>query len=147
MGQVVSFISEKQKKQVILEKKLLRELSLEKIIRTAEDCFSPLFYFVPKQTDILYDGCIDFAIEAYLLGAQFGKFGFYGEPIQKARGRSEKEETQLLFELYDYAVSWSDAFNLTIASEPLLHACEHFIHSWWKEGFSQRIKRFKLRLQ
>ncbi|MDI3410341.1 DUF2521 family protein [Bacillus sonorensis] len=87
---------------------------------------------------MLYDGCIDFAIEAYLLGAQFGKFGYYGESVQKAMTRSEQEEKQLLHELYEYALSWSEAFNITISHEGLYYACEHFIQTWWKEGFSER---------
>ncbi|MED1742181.1 YbaK family protein [Bacillus swezeyi] len=147
MGTVLSFINEKQKKQVNLEKKLLRELSLEKMVTTAEECFAPLFHYFSKHTDILYDGCIDFAIEAYLLGAEYGKFGYHGESVQKAMVRSEKEEKLLLHELYEYAVSWSEAFNNTIAHELLYDACEHFIQGWWKEGFSQREKRFKLRLK
>ncbi|MFN2748136.1 MULTISPECIES: YbaK family protein [Bacillus] len=147
MGTVLSFIEVKQKKQIHLEKKLLCELSLEKMITRAEECFAPLFYFYSKHTDILYDGCIDFAIEAYLMGAQYGKFGYHGESVQKAMARSEKEERQLLHELYDYAVSWSEAFNIAVANEPLYYACESFIQSWWKEGFNQREKRFKLRLK
>ncbi|WP_265143023.1 YbaK family protein [Bacillus paralicheniformis] len=43
MGTVVSFNNEKQKKQINLEKKLLRELSLEKMLNSAEECFAPLF--------------------------------------------------------------------------------------------------------
>ncbi|MCY8048731.1 YbaK family protein [Bacillus haynesii] len=147
MGTVVSFNNEKQKKQINLEKKLLRELSLEKMLSSAEECFAPLFHFFSKHTDILYDGCIDFAIEAYLLGAEYGKFGYHGEPVQRAMVRSEKEEKQLLHELYEYAVSWSEAFNIQAVHEPLYYACEYFIQSWWKEGFSQRERRFKLRLR
>lgn len=45
MGTVLSFINEKQKKQVNLEKQLLRELSVEKIMDMAEECFAPLFHF------------------------------------------------------------------------------------------------------
>lgn len=45
MGTVVSFNNERQKKQINLEKKLLRELSLEKMLISAEECFAPLFYF------------------------------------------------------------------------------------------------------
>ncbi|MCZ0071029.1 YbaK family protein [Bacillus sonorensis] len=147
MGVVLSFMNEKQKKQMNLEKKLLRELSIEKIMNIAEECFTPLIHFFSKHTDILYDGCIDFAIEAYLLGAQFGKFGYYGESVQKAMTRSEQEEKQLLHELYEYSLSWSEAFNITISHEGLYYACEHFIQTWWKEGFSEREKRIKLRLR
>lgn len=147
MGTVLSFINEKQKKQVNLEKQLLRELSVEKIMDMAEECFAPLFHFFSKHTDILYDGCIDFAIEAYLLGAQFGKFGYHGESVQQAMTRSEKEEKELLHELYEYALSWSAAFNITLYDEGLYYACERFTQTWWKEGFSEREKRFKLRLR
>lgn len=45
MGTVVSFNNEKQKKQINLEKQLLRELSLEKMLNSAEECFAPLFHF------------------------------------------------------------------------------------------------------
>ncbi|MDI3410342.1 DUF2521 family protein [Bacillus sonorensis] len=45
MGVVLSFMNEKQKKQMNLEKKLLRELSIEKIMNIAEECFTPLIHF------------------------------------------------------------------------------------------------------
>ena len=76
---------------------------------------------------ILYDGCIDFAIEAYLLGAEYGKFGYHGEPVHRAMIRSEKEEKQLLHELYEYAVSWSEAFNVQAAYEPLYYLDERVL--------------------
>lgn len=82
MAEVLSFMDVKRQKDFELEKNLLKELSLRQIIQSVKDCLEPLFPFLHDERDIITEGCIDFAIEAYLLGGRFGIFGYYGESMQ-----------------------------------------------------------------
>lgn len=146
MEGVVSFADIKRKKDRQYEQSMLRELSLEKIVTSVELCFNSTFHIL-ENSAYVKDGCIDFAIEAYLLGTKFGKFGYYGESAQTAVTRSAKEETELLHDFYEYIYHWSDAFRVYLSEESLYTECEHFIRSWWIEGFSAGKKRLKLRLR
>ncbi|ALC83378.1 MULTISPECIES: DUF2521 family protein [Bacillus] len=146
MEGVLSFADKKRKKDRQYEQSMLRELSLEKIISSVDLCFRSIFHLVEDSTYIK-DGCVDFAIEAFLLGASFGKFGYYGESAQMAVVRSEKEERELQHDFYEYIYHWSDAFRVYLNEESLYIECEQFIRSWWIEGFSAGKKRLKLRLR
>jgi hypothetical protein len=146
MEGVLSFIDSKRKKDRLYEQGMLRELSLEKIMNSIEHCFGSIFHLLDNSTYIK-DGCVDFAIEAYLLGAGYGKFGYYGESAQIAVTRSEKEERELVNDFYEYIFHWSDAFRVHLKEESVYMECEQFIRKWWIEGFSARKKRLKLRLR
>lgn len=94
MAEVLSFMDVKRQKDFELEKNLLKELSLRQIIQSVKDCLEPLFPFLHDERDIITEGCIDFAIEAYLLGGRFGIFGYYGESMQSISARSAREEEE-----------------------------------------------------
>ncbi len=94
-GRSIIFSDVKRQKDFELEKSLLKELSLTQIIQSVKACLTPLFPFLQDENGILSEGCIDFAIEAYLLGGRFGVFGYYGESLQRANARSAEEEEEL----------------------------------------------------
>lgn len=77
---------------------MLKELSLRQIIQSVKACLTPLFPFLQDERDVISEGCIDFAIEAYLLGGRFGVFGYYGESMQSVSARSAREEEELRME-------------------------------------------------
>ncbi len=106
MAEVLSFMDVKRQKDFELEKNLLKELSLRQIIQSVKDCLEPLFPFLHDERDIITEGCIDFAIEAYLLGGRFGIFGYYGESMQSISARSAREEEELRMEFFDYLYNW-----------------------------------------
>lgn len=48
------------------------------------------------------EACYDVALEAYLLGAKFSKFGYYGEDIDEVKKRCYKEEKHLIDTLFNF---------------------------------------------
>ena len=71
------------------------------------------------------DGCIDFAIEAYLLGAKYSRFGYLGESMESANKRCQVEEKQLIDELYDFLLTWGKEDEKGISFDEVYFACEY----------------------
>lgn len=107
----------------------------------------PLFPFLHDERDIITEGCIDFAIEAYLLGGRFGIFGYYGESMQSISARSAREEEELRMEFFDYLYNWTHEQYATFDKNTVYEAAHKFIKDWWTEGFVQREKQCKLRMR
>jgi hypothetical protein len=93
------------------------------------------------------EGCIDFAIEAYLLGGRFGVFGYYGESMQSVSARSAREEEELRMEFFEYLYHWTHEQYTTFDKNTVYEAARKFIKDWWTEGFVQREKQCKLRMR
>ncbi|AEP89221.1 YbaK family protein [Bacillus subtilis] len=147
MAEVLSFMDVKRQKDFELEKNLLKELSLRQIIQSVKDCLEPLFPFLHDERDIITEGCIDFAIEAYLLGGRFGIFGYYGESMQSISARSAREEEELRMEFFDYLYNWIHEQYSTLDKNTVYEAARKFIKDWWTAGFVQREKQCKLRMR
>ncbi|MCY9374170.1 YbaK family protein [Bacillus spizizenii] len=147
MAEVLSFMDVKRQKDFELEKNLLKELSLRQIIQSVKDCLEPLFPFLHDERDIITEGCIDFAIEAYLLGGRFGIFGYYGESMQSISARSAREEEELRMEFFDYLYNWTHEQYAAFDKNTVYEAARKFIKDWWTEGFVQREKQCKLRMR
>jgi hypothetical protein len=144
MNDIISLKQKRQQKDLKYEKKMLRELSLTEIKGKIDDCFGSIAEKGKKT--IIEDGCIDFAIEAFLLGAKYSRFGYYGESMQSANRRCQLEEKRLIDDLYDYFINWGKMNETDISFDEIYYACEYYIQSWWKLGFIKGEKRFKLRL-
>lgn len=147
MAEVLSFMDVKRQKDFELEKNLLKELSLRQIIQSVKDCLEPLFPFLHDERDIITEGCIDFAIEAYLLGGRFGIFGYYGESMQSISARSAREEEELRMEFFDYLYNWIHEQYATFDKNTVYEEARKFIKDWWTAGFVQREKQCKLRMR
>ncbi|MCL6428247.1 MULTISPECIES: YbaK family protein [Bacillus] len=147
MAEVLSFMDVKRQKDFELEKNLLKELSLRQIIQSVKDCLEPLFPFLHDERDIITEGCIDFAIEAYLLGGRFGIFGYYGESMKSISARSAREEEELRMEFFDYLYNWIHEQYSTLDKNTVYEAARKFIKDWWTAGFVQREKQCKLRMR
>ncbi|MGR2781047.1 YbaK family protein [Bacillus subtilis] len=147
MAEVLSFMDVKRQKDFELEKNLLKELSLRQIIQSVKDCLEPLFPFLHDERDIITEGCIDFAIEAYLLGGRLGIFGYYGESMQSISARSAREEEELRMEFFDYLYNWIHEQYSTFDKNTVYEAARKFIKDWWTAGFVQREKQCKLRMR
>ncbi|TLS35482.1 DUF2521 family protein [Pseudalkalibacillus caeni] len=144
MNVITTFKEKHRKKQMKFEKRVLMEISLEEITKDIQKIFSPFF-----STSILYKGdienlCIDIAIEAYLLGAEFSKFSYYGETIGQVRDRSYTFEQALIEALFDYWLFWKSSNQSS--EESIYTGCEAFVNKWWMEGFQNGVKRHRLRL-
>jgi hypothetical protein len=142
---IISFKEKRKEKQVKFERKVLRELSLEKLIKEVNLYFQP-FFERATFAKAIEDGSVDVAIEAYLLGASFGRVGHYGESFESIRKRCYYEEKYLIDTLYEYLQYWGNMGDNGFISESLYMACEQYVSKWINEGFEKGIMRYKLRL-
>jgi len=144
---VIHTLNEKRReKQMEYELNMLKELSLKRIKDTVSQYFTFYFESGAMYKSVVEEGCIDYAIEAYLLGAQYSRFGYYGESIQSVRARCIQEEKELTHSFYEYLICWAKATNDHSIDESIYLTSEWFIHSWWLEGYEVGEKRHKLRL-
>ncbi|MBB5325751.1 hypothetical protein HNQ34_002852 [Anoxybacillus tepidamans] len=145
MTVITSFKEKKKEKEINYERKMLRELSLKKIQKQAYRYFRPFYPAYRVFPSMIEDGCIDMAIEAYLLGASYSRFGYYGEPLEMVKKRSAQEEKYLMDALFDFLYFWGDLNDMRIG-ELLYDTCERYITYWWIEGFEKGKKRWRLKL-
>jgi Protein of unknown function (DUF2521) len=144
MNDVISIKLKRQQKELKYEKKMLKELSLTEIKDKIEEYFGR--FADRANSTIIEDGCIDFAIEAFLLGAKYSRFGYYGESMQSANSRCQLDEKRLIDDLFDYFITWGKMHDKDILFDEIYFACDYFIQSLWKQGYLKGEKRYKLRL-
>jgi hypothetical protein len=144
---VITTLRDKQReKQIKYERSVLRDLSLNTLKERVKQYFgsSRIASNFIMNTGI-EEACYDVALEAYLLGAKFSKFGYYGESMEEVRKRCYSEEKHLIDTLYNFLLYWGNGEEGTL-SESLYYMCEQYIHVWWREGFEKGERRHKLRL-
>ncbi|GGH85277.1 hypothetical protein JOD43_003277 [Pullulanibacillus pueri] len=144
MGTVMSFHEKYRYKQLDLERKALKDLSLPEVEAIIKDYFEPFLQKVHLYRQTISDMCLDYAIEASLLGASFGRFGYYGEDILNIYARSEKQLKVLTDDLFDFWMFWYSPDDVMIQS--LYTACQGFLYYWWKDGLENAIRRYRLKL-
>lgn len=146
MNVVTTFFEKRREKQIKYEKSVLRDLSIKELKERTKhffhhskialhDCLEPAWI----------ETCYDVAIEAYLLGAHFSKFGYLGETPQQVRNRSINEEKQLVETLYHLLLYWGNEKDESFCNS-LYSICQQFVETWWLEGFEKGERRHKLRL-
>jgi hypothetical protein len=146
MNVITTFSTKRQERQIKNERKLLRELSIESLKKSVQDFFgSERIQGGMWVQQGVEEGCYDVAIEAYLLGGQYSRFGYSGEQIDHIKARSEKELKHLTDTLYNFWLYWKFG-NESLLQESTFYACEQFIDKWWMEGFKKGDQRRKLRL-
>lgn len=145
MNVVTTFYQKKREKQLKYEKSVLREISIKALQERVRQIFgsSNLTSSLLLHSGI-EEACYDVAIEAYLLGAHFSRFGYYGEPIENVRKRCRREETHLIDTLYNFLLLWESEEG--VYHESLYYLCDCYVDSWWVEGFQNGQRRHKLRL-
>jgi hypothetical protein len=143
---VTSLKDKRREKQINYERKMLRELSLDILRKKVRYYFEPLFFKDHDWTLSLEEGCIDIAIEAFLLGAHFSRFGFYGESLPLVKKRCRAEEKVLIDALYNYLCFCSPEGEKDFYQESIYYTCEQYVQAWWEEGFQKGEKRYRLRL-
>lgn len=146
MTVITTFKEKRLEKQMKYERSVLRELSIQSLKTRVQQLFGSM-----RLTSNLImntgveEACYDIALEAYLLGAKFSKFGYYGEEIEKVRLRCFQEEKHLIDTLYNFLLYWGSGQEGAM-SEALYYQCEQYVHIWWQEGFEKGKMRHKLRL-
>ncbi|RSK25584.1 DUF2521 family protein [Bacillus sp. HMF5848] len=146
MAVVVSLKQRQRDKQVNYERSMLQELTLDMLKAYTNEVFSDYIdngYLLKHNIE---NGCVDMAIEAYLLGASFSKFGYYGETVENAKRRCLYEQKYVVDSLYDYLLFWGRFPSNGMFEESVYYTCEVFVDYWWNEGFSKGERRYRLRL-
>ena len=146
MNVITTFKEKRKEKQIKYERKMLRELSLEELKKNVVDSFSSFFRMDSILGSAIEEGCIDVAIESYLLGAKYSKFGYYGESVEEVRMRCYRFEKNLIDALYEFICYWGHIGDQGFVNESLYYACEHYVTYWWTEGFQKGEKRHRLKL-
>jgi hypothetical protein len=143
---ITTFKDKQREKQIKYERSVLKDLSINKLKERVKQYFgsSRIASSFVMNTGI-EEACYDVALEAYLLGAKFSKFGYYGEGIEEVRDRCYFEEKHLIDTLYNFLLYWGNGEEGTM-SESLYYMCEQYINVWWREGFEKGERRHKLRL-
>lgn len=146
MNVITTFTEKKREKQIKYEKSVLREISIKALKEKVQQYFgASRFVSGLLMNSGVEEACYDVAIEAYLLGAHFSRFGFYGESVEEVRFRSRHEERHLVDTLYHFLLYWGQGEE-GAASEALYYLCEEYVLYWWTEGFGNGERRHKLRL-
>lgn len=144
MNVITSFNEKQRFKQLEFERKMLRDLTFSDIEKSAESYFSDYLKTAIGYQSPLAEVCIDYAVEAYLVGASYSRFGYYGESYEQVKERSKEMERKLIEDLYDYWCYWSHADDMQL--ESVYMATEAYIGDWWRRGFDNGQKRHRLKL-
>jgi hypothetical protein len=144
---VITTLRERQKaKQIKYDRNVLKELSVATLKKRVQEIFGNDRIIGMYFTDVLEEGCFDVAVEAFLLGANFSKFGYYGESMEAARRRCRREEKHLTDTLFNFILYWGKVGENDLYNESLYYRCESYVETWWKEGFQKGELRHKMRL-
>jgi Protein of unknown function (DUF2521) len=144
---ITSFNEKRREKQIKYERSMLKELTIQMLRKKVRHFFGTLSSGAGVILDqAIEEGCFDIAIEAYLLGSRFSRFGYYGETVDQVKERSIYELEQLSDALYDFIQFWVNIKSEQKMDERLMIKCEQFVNEWWLEGFNRGRMKYKLRL-
>lgn len=143
MNVITTFEDRRRKKQWNFERKVLRKLSLTEIRGYIHQHFPSIFNQQKIGSSIAEDACIDFAIDSYLLGAEFSRFGYFGESELSVRKRCQEEYDEHVNHLYHQVSGWIADRD---QDDKIFHLCEGFILYWWEKGFNEGEKRYRMKL-
>ncbi|WP_409303801.1 YbaK family protein [Peribacillus sp. SCS-155] len=146
MNVITTFRERQKAKQIKYDRTVLRELSIQSLKKRVHDYFENDNHHGIHFSQVVEEGCFDVAVEAYLLGANFSKFGYYGEPLEEARKRCHSQEKHLVDTLFNFILYWGKVIDDDVYNEGLYYRCEGYVGDWWKEGFQKGELRRKMRL-
>ncbi|PFH85269.1 DUF2521 family protein [Bacillus sp. AFS088145] len=141
MNLITNFREKRRAKQIKFEKSLLKELKIMQLKAQLKDSFSYCIDADINQRKAREDYCFELAVETYLLGARYSRFGYYGEPIENVIRRSAKESEWLAYLFYSSVFGRKD----DIQTEPF-DRCKSFLNNWWLDGYVKGERRHRLRL-
>ena len=143
---ITTFVEKKREKQIKYEKSVLREISVSTLRERVRHYFgSARFTQGMIMNSGVEEACYDVAIEAFLLGANMSRFGYYGEEASDVKMRCKQEEKHLIDTLYNFLLYWGGGQE-GVLSESLYYQCEQYVNSWWMDGFHKGELRIKLKL-
>ncbi len=140
MAVILGLQEMQRERQLKFERRLLREL----FYRGYEGEDSSVTW--TDLMDVLEEGYFDVAIEAYLLGANYSKFGYYGESEDDVRSRCWKKRSFWSILFFNFILYWREVTANNAFDEGLFYCCEGFVGDWWLDGFKTGEKRYKMKL-
>jgi hypothetical protein len=144
---ITTFDAKRREKQIKHERTLLKEISIKMLQESVKKHFGQMKIqggvYMQQGFD---EACYDVAIEAYLLGGKISKFGIKGEEMDQVKLRCDEEMKHLIDTLYNFWLYWSELGVSNSIDESFYYSCEYFVENWWTEGYTNGIKRYKLRL-
>ncbi|QKS69818.1 DUF2521 family protein [Paenalkalicoccus suaedae] len=136
---VTDLTKRRKEKRWTYQRRVLRAVSLEQLRR---DVVTRFFAHVDMLEDRkewrLLDACMDIGVDAYLLGAEYARFGYYGEKEFFVLQRCASD-VQLFID--DVVNQCELCYAEDIATKDLATA---FIYDWWRQGFTEGKKCFTL---
>ncbi|GAE32900.1 YbaK family protein [Halalkalibacter hemicellulosilyticus] len=145
MTTVVTTLADKRReKQWKFERSVLKSLSLKELKKDVQWHFESVFPAYMLSHPFLVDPCMDMAIDAYLLGADYAKFGYYGESEMDVKKRCDEELTEITHMVFYMMQGWLTDTEYVLDS--LKVATDAFVHNWWIKGFREGEKRYRMRL-
>lgn len=138
---IIDLQEHKREKEMKYERVMLRELSIHQMKERFQ------MFFDKGHIAIIEENGIDIGIEAFLLGAHYSKFGYYGEDEEKVKRRCRLEERNLVDTLFHFILYWGKIGASEAYHDGLYLRCEGYVQSWWHEGFRAGERRHKLKLQ
>lgn len=146
MTVITTFKEKRREKQIKYERSVLRDLSINTLKERVRQYFgSTKIASSLIMNSGVEEACYDVALEAFLLGAKFSKFGYHGESMEQVRMRCFNEERHLIDTLFNFLLYWGNGEE-GVMSESLYYHCEQYVHVWWREGYEKGQRRHKLRL-
>lgn len=142
MNRVVSISDKRREKKWDFERKMLRKIDIRKMETNIQDWIKPIMPFHLQAYPFLIDQCMDVVIDAFLLGTEFGKFGFRGESVNHSKGRCHEPLGQLSHDLATTLSTWGNKG----VEESMVLATDMLVGSWWEKGFNESFKAHKMRL-
>ncbi|MFC6387388.1 DUF2521 family protein [Sporolactobacillus kofuensis] len=143
MGIVMNFKEKQRHKQLVSERRALQDLSFSKIETSVLRYFERYLALIPTAGSTGKEMCAEFALEGFLLGSSMGRFGFYGEDMEKAFARSKPEFYALLDDFYDFWLFWGTEHE---SFDDLQETCRSYLYNWWVDGYEASLKRWRLKL-
>ncbi|MDG5788078.1 DUF2521 family protein [Evansella sp. AB-P1] len=144
MNVVTDLGERRRKKQWKFERSMLRALSIEDMRKDVHERFFQNLVGQSVGKLYLIDYCLDIGIDAYLLGSEYGRFGYYGETEEQVQERCKEELNTYIRQTTSQFSSW---FSLdSKEEEQQWHRSAGFIKKWWTLGFKEGEKKYRLRL-
>ncbi|UCZ53408.1 YbaK family protein [Bacillus shivajii] len=144
MNVITSLGEKRRKKQWKFERSILRSLSIQTMKTDVFQTFFSQQFGESVGKLYLTDFCLDIGIDAYLLGSEFSRFGYYGDPPKKVKVRCQDELDAYIQQCVSQFQAW---FHLDDnESDKVKEKCTAFLDKWWTTGFKEGEKRHRLRL-
>ncbi|MBM7096686.1 DUF2521 family protein [Bacillus sp. H-16] len=144
MNLITSFSEKRRKKQWNYERRVLRSLSISDLRKDVHQHFMTTIYMDRVSNMYLEDFCVDIGIDAFLLGSEYGRFGYFGETAETVKARCMDEIDIYAEQSAGQFYAWLGGSEAD--EERYKQMSEAFVHRWWEKGFNEGVRRYKMKL-